>query len=298
VQAGELIVVRDNLSPNMENDYLWLEWLILANLLEGDMDLTAQAWTPLYANIEGSTPTESASVEDEEAEDEARITSMLVVLLFYAVILMASGFLMRSVSEEKKSRTIEVLLLSASPGEILTGKTIALGLVGLLQGIGWVVITYLLFTLGGMTFRLPGGIALPPEFLLGAMILFLLGYSMYASLYAGAGVLIADWRQSSGVSLLIILPALAGFEISLLAENPHSMLMVITSLFPLTAPIVMIRRLLSGGVPLWQFLLSAALMAATAYWLMRAVVRVFHAQTLLSGQPFSVRRYFQVLFGL
>ncbi|MBN1954401.1 MAG: ABC transporter permease, partial [Anaerolineae bacterium] len=251
VQAGDLIIVRPDLSPSMENDYLWFKWLLLANLLGGDMERTAQVWTPLYANVEGSTPPEASAAEDEEAEGEARLTSMLIVLLFYAVILMAAGFLLRSVSEEKKNRTIEVLLLSASPGEILTGKTIALGLVGLLQGIGWVFITYLLFTLGGMTFRLPGGVTLSPAFLLGTAVFFLLGYALYASLYAGAGALVPDWRQSSGISLLIVVPAFIGFEISIMAENPHSLLMVIASLFPLSAPIVMIRRLLSGGVPLW-----------------------------------------------
>ena len=109
--------------------------------------------------------------------------------------------------------------------------------------------------------------------------------------------MVPDWRQAKGASLLIILPALVGFEIGIVSEDPHSLLMVITSIFPLTAPMVMIKRLLSGGVPLWQLLLSGVLMTATAYWITRAVARMFHAQNLLSGQPFSVRRYFRALLG-
>jgi ABC-2 type transport system permease protein len=73
--------------------------------------------------------------------------------------------------------------------------------------------------------------------------------------------------------------------------------MVVTSLFPLTAPFTMIKRLLSGGVPLWQLLLSAVLMLATAYWITRTVARIFHAQNLLSGQPLSLPRYFRILLG-
>lgn len=298
VQTGQLVVVRRDISLTMQRDYRWIEWLLLTNLLGGDTRLAAQVWAPLDTQVMGSMPsTAAASATEERAEDEARLTSLLVTLLFYAVILMSAGFLMRSVSEEKKNRTAEVLLLSASPEQILTGKTIALGLVGLLQGVGWVVITYLLFSLGGMTFRLPGSIDLPPEFLIGAAVLFLLGYAVYASLYAGAGAMVPDWRQAKGASLLIILPAFVGFEIGIVSEDPHSLLMVITSIFPLTAPMVMIKRLLSGGVPLWQLLLSGALMAASAYWITRAVARMFHAQNLLSGQPFSARRYFRALLG-
>jgi ABC-2 type transport system permease protein len=300
VQTGQLTVVRWDLSPTMRSDYRWVEWLLLINLLDGDTRLAAQVWEPLSIQVQGSTPPAAAdSAAQERAEEEEDwLGSLLIVLLFYAVIVMASGFLMRSVGEEKKNCTIEVLLLSASPAQILAGKTIALGLVGLLQGAGWVVLTYLLFSLGGMTFRLPGGVALPPEFPVGAAVFFLLGYAVYAGLYAGAGVLVPDWRQARGVSLLILLPALVGFEIcTWTANTSHSLLMVISSIFPLTAPVVMIKRLLSGGVPLWQLLLAAVLMAGTAYWTTRAVARMFRAQNLLSGQPFSLRRYFRALLG-
>jgi ABC-2 type transport system permease protein len=148
-----------------------------------------------------------------------------------------------------------------------------------------------------MAFRLPGDVALAPEFLVGAGVFFLLGYAVYASLYAGAGALVPDWRQAGGASMLIILPAFVGFEISLMSEDPHSLLMILASVFPFTAPIVMIKRLLSGGVPLWQMLLSGVLMVVTAYWITRAVGRIFHAQNLLSGERFSVRRYLQMLVG-
>jgi ABC-2 type transport system permease protein len=70
------------------------------------------------------------------------------------------------------------------------------------------------------------------------------------------------------------------------------------SLFPLTSPIVMMMRLTIGGVPLWQVLLAVGLLILTAVLVVRAVARMFRAQVLLSGQPFSAKRYArELLFG-
>jgi len=80
-------------------------------------------------------------------------------------------------------------------------------------------------------------------------------------------------------------------------EAPHAALPTALSLFPLTAPVVMIMRLTIGGVPFWQPLLAAGLMALTAVFVVRSVANMFRAQTLLSGQPFSARRFYKALLG-
>jgi ABC-2 type transport system permease protein len=80
-------------------------------------------------------------------------------------------------------------------------------------------------------------------------------------------------------------------------EAPHGALPTLLSLFPLTAPIVMIMRLTIGGVPLWQPLLAVGLMVFTAVFVVRSVARMFRAQALLSGQPFSARRFARALLG-
>lgn len=302
VESGELIQARSDFSPlNANPAYGWMSWTLLVNLLDNDVALASQIWNPLEIEATAATPTLSAEAEaaaQEELEDQERLTTMLIMLLFYAVIIMVAGFLLRTVSEEKKNRTIEVLLLSASTEQILLGKTIGLGLAGLLQAVGWGLIGYLLFTLGGAELRLPASMTFSLEFIVGATVFFLLGYAIYATLYAGAGALVPNWREAQGISFLIILPALIGFEISLFqADTPHSALMVAASIFPLTAPFTMIKRLLHGGVPLWQLLLAVALMIGATYLITRAVARMFHALNLLSGQPLSVRRYLKALLG-
>jgi len=87
------------------------------------------------------------------------------------------------------------------------------------------------------------------------------------------------------------------FFMSVIIENPHGMLATVLSLVPLTAPITMMTRLAAGGVPLWQPLLAAGLLLVTAYVVIRAVSGIFRAQTLLSGQPFSVKRFVGALLG-
>jgi ABC-2 type transport system permease protein len=92
----------------------------------------------------------------------------------------------------------------------------------------------------------------------------------------------------------LILPMV--FVVSLI-EDTHGALATGFSLFPLTAPVAMVTRLAVGGVPLWQPVLSAALLLITAILTVRAVGAMFHAQTLLSGQSLSIRAYYRALLG-
>ena len=72
---------------------------------------------------------------------------------------------------------------------------------------------------------------------------------------------------------------------------------MVAGLFPLTAPFVMVKRLVIAGLPGWQPPVSAGLLALSIPLVVRAVARMFHAQNLLSGQPFSVKRYLRALLG-
>ncbi len=97
-----------------------------------------------------------------------------------------------------------------------------------------------------------------------------------------------------------MIPLFVGYAVGILAplaDAANSWLPVGLSMFPLTAPVVMMMRLTTGEVPLWQLLVSVGLLAVTAYVVVRVVAAMFRAQNLLSGQPFSVRRFFGVLFG-
>jgi ABC-2 type transport system permease protein len=206
--------------------------------------------------------------------------------------------LLSSITKEKENRVIEVLMLSATPRQLLLGKIIGLGIAGLIQTVLWVGTGYTLLRLSGQTFQLPAIFQLPPSFLVWGLVFFVLGYAVYGGLMAGIGALVPNLREASQATIILVIPLIIPLMfISVLIEEPHSTFGVVTSLFPLTAPVVMMTRLASGGVPWWQPPLASVLLLATAYLIILAVARMFHAQTILSGQPFNVKRYLLALVG-
>jgi ABC-2 type transport system permease protein len=223
-----------------------------------------------------------------------------MVILLYMSFMINANLLAESVSSEKENRTIEILMVSISPRQMLIGKIVALGAAGLVQIIVWVGTALILINLGGQTLALPEGFTIPASILVWGVVFYLLGYAVYGSLMAGVGALTSRMKDASQASFLILSPLMVGYMIGLLAplaEETQGLLPVVLSMFPLTAPVLMMMRLTDGSVPLWQLLLSAALMLATAYLIVRAVAAMFHAQNLLSGQPFSPKRFFRALLG-
>jgi ABC-2 type transport system permease protein len=222
-----------------------------------------------------------------------------MAILFYMFITMGSSLLIRNVSGEKENQVMEILMLSIDPRQMLTGKLIGLGIASLLPTIAWLGASYIILRLGGGVLNLPAELTIPSTLLAWGIIFFILGYIVYASLMAGAGALLPNMKEISQATWVVMIPLFVGYIVALMAsgEAPHGALPTALSLFPLTAPIVMMMRLTIGGVPLWQPFMAVGLMALTAVFVVRAVSRMFRAQALLSGQPFSARRFANALLG-
>jgi ABC-2 type transport system permease protein len=235
----------------------------------------------------------------EQRDQEHPLTFFLpyiVNLTFYISILGAASLLLNSVTKEKENQMIEALLMSTSPQQMLIGKIIGLGLLGLLQITMWVGTGRVLLLFSGQVFQLPQSFQLATSFLVWSLIFFLLGYAINASLLAGLGALVPNLREASQFSFLILLPMMIPlFLISIIIEEPNGVLAVILSIFPLSAPVAMMTRLAATEVPAWQPWLAASLMAVTAVLIVRAVARMFRTQTLLSGQPFKPSLYWKAL---
>jgi len=220
-------------------------------------------------------------------------------LLIYICIIMSSSLLRNSMGEERKNRIQEILFVSVSPLQLLAGKFLGLGIVGLGQTLLWAVTGYALLRLRGTSLNLPGGEPLPVSLIFWGVVFFILSYAVYGTLLAGLGALTGPNVAGSGTAdFVIIWPVLIPvFLASIIVEYPHSLLAVALSLFPLTASGGMLMRLGMGGVPFWQPVLAAGLMLLTAYLTMQAVARMFRAQVLLTGQPVTVKRYVTMLLG-
>ena len=305
VATGELTMVRNAYNPFSDEDPAELmRWVLLFNLMEGDMALAGQVLNPMDLDVIDITPAaETESIDDCsrpgpgcESNTLVRYIPFATLVLFYIFIATASGLLLRGMGKEKENRVIEILLSSVSPRQMLAGKIIGLGVLGFLQFVVWTGTGFLMLQYGGQTLSLPDNFEMPSSFLIWGLLYFLVGYAMYASLMAGAGAIIPSLKEVTQASLVAASPLLIGYMIGLImVQEPHSILITSLSLFPLTAPVVMMMRLVGGGVPLWQSLLSLGLMVLTSYLIFRAVAAMFHAQHLLSGQPFNARRFIKVL---
>lgn len=295
LETGELVYTRPDFNPLSAMDQSTLfERVLQVNLLGGDEQLAARISYPLDLEVVSLAP----ELQRDQDHPLAFFLPYAVTMIYYAVILMSASFLLNSLTKEKENRVIEILMSSITPRQLLVGKIIALGLVGLLQAVLWVGTGYALLRLSGRTFSLPSSFQLPPSFLFWGAVFFLLGYSLYASLMAGVGALVPNLREASQATFVVILPLLIPLVmISVLIEDPNGPLALGLSLFPLTSPVVMMTRLSAARVPLPQLLLSAALLAITAALVVRIVAGMFRTQTLLAGQALSLKRLFALLSG-
>jgi len=222
----------------------------------------------------------------------------IVMLLYYMLILMSAGFLVSSINKERESRVLEILMVTITPRELLSGKFIGLGLIGLLVNILWVGTAYVLLVLSGTTFQVPADFQLAPHILLWGVVYFLLGYAVYASLLGAVGALVPNLRETSQATMVVILPMIIPLMfVSLLVQQPNGFLAIALSLFPLTSPVTMMLRLSITAVPPWQLAVSVVLLLLTAVFILRVVARMFHAQTMLSGQPMSLKNIYRLVVG-
>lgn len=295
LDEGTVLYMRPDFNPigGMENSGA-IETLMANALTDGNIELAYRVQDPL--NVKevslAATPQRSSS------NALTFFLPYIVTFLFYIVILTSSSLLLNNISGEKQNRMMEILMTSVTPRQMLTGKIIALGLVGLLQTIVWSGSGYLMLLFSGKEFALGDAFKLPPSILIWGIIYFILGYAVYASLMAGLGALVPNIREASQTTTIVIIPLIIPLMfISSLIQAPNSPLSVVLSLFPLTAPVSMMTRLAATTVPFWQTALAAVLIGLTALFLVRSAAKMFRAQNLLSGQSINTKAFFTALFG-
>ena len=295
LESGEVVYVtlqHNPISDRVNAD--GIERILLLNLL-GDAELADDVWNPLDVKV---TALESAESEAAEESWIVELFPTLMVLLLYMVILMPASVLVNAVTDEKKNRVMEVLMSSLSPGQMITGKILALGLLGLLQTALWFGVLWAVVRFGGRPLKIPAGFTVPTQLLVWSFVYGLLGYAMYGAQMAGLGALAPDIKDVRGASFIILSPLIVVYMFAVgIFVAPDGPLALVMSLFPLTSPVGMIARMTQVTVPLWQLVLAAVLQALAAILIVRTVARLFRAQHLLSGQPFSVKRFFGALLG-
>lgn len=234
--------------------------------------------------------------------------------LIYIILFIYGTMVMRGVMEEKMNRIAEVIISSVKPFKLMMGKITGIGAVGLVQFIIWIVLVLILTMLLPLFFpqlaqqtnnlpMQPGAMQAAESvknsgelqgimsalstinfpLLIGTFIFYFLGgYLLYASLFAAVGSAVnEDPQDAQSLLLPITMPIIFAMVIMTKAVNdPNSSIAVFGSMFPLTSPIVMMARIAHGipnGVPLWQLLVSMALLIGgflATTWLAAKIYRV------------------------
>jgi ABC-2 type transport system permease protein len=292
---GQVVYVSADFNPmNAFSGGTLIDQVLQFNLLDGDTHLVNMVTNPFALQVMVLNPTSRFNQDSSLAF----LVPYGVMLLYYMLILMSAGFLVSSLNKERESRVLEIMLVTITPSQLLAGKFIGLGLMGLLVNILWVGSAFGLMFLSGSTFQMPAEFQLAPYILVWGVIYFLLGYAVYASLLGAVGAMLPNLRETSQATMIVILPMIIPLMfITLLITRPNGLLAVGLSLFPLTAPVTMMLRLAIITVPVWQLSLSVVLLLLTAIFILRAVASMFRAQTMLSGQPLSLRNIFRMVFG-
>jgi len=244
----------------------------------------------------------------------------LMGFLIYIIIFVYGAGVMRGVMEEKTNRIAEVIVSSVKPFQLMMGKIIGIGLVGLTQFGIWMVLMSALQLLlpllvPGLTTGLQAGAPLAPEMqtavaemgnrdklelyqaimgqnwplIIGCFLFYFLGgYLLYAAMFAAVGSLVnEDPQEAQQLTIPITMPIIFGFIIMATSvKDPNSGLSVFGSLFPLTSPIVMLARI-PYGVPVWQLLLSMALLVAGFLLLTWVSAKIYRTGILLYGKKVS-----------
>jgi ABC-2 type transport system permease protein len=296
IQSGEIIYVNPDYSPVNSSGQTWvMRQTLVFNLLNSNQQLNQVFWQPIKTiekPVGGSASGQSGNTSS------AFGFAYPMMMMFYILILTSSSLLLNNVGNEKKNRVVEVMLVSVTPQQMLTGKFLALGLVGLLQTSLWLGTFYGLLKVFGTNLNFLSQIQFTPYILFWGILFFVLGYAVYASLMGAMGALAENPKEASQSIILVIAPLIVPMMLFVvLIEQPLGTLATVLGIFPLTAPMAMMTRLAAAQIPLWQPVLAAALLALTAILVMRGAANLFRAQFLLSGQKFSARRYFNVLLG-
>lgn len=296
LENGSIRYIREEFSPMTAMEGSWLiDSTIEYNLLGADPEIQQLYQMPVQIEKSDLTP-EDADID--LGNPVAFYIPYGMTMLFYVVIMTSASLMLSSISKEKENRVMEILMSSIKPNQLLAGKVLGLGLVGLLQTGVWLGSAFLLLRLGGRTLNIPASLQLSPQILIWGIIFFILGYLIYATLMAGVGALVPNLKEASQATFYVIIPLLIPLiMISAIIEQPHSTMPVVLSLIPFTAPSTIMTRLVVTQVPLWQILTSIVLIIITIVLLIRAVAGMFRAQLLLTGKKFTPGLFLKALTG-
>jgi ABC-2 type transport system permease protein len=242
----------------------------------------------IFAKVQGMNWDDSEN-EKETSEQVAGILGGIFTLLIYFFILMYGAMVMQGVLEEKTNRIVEILVSSVKPFDLMMGKLIGIGLVGLTQFALWgvMIAVFAVFGTSQLEFSLISSLFAQGN-LLGLCLYFILffigGFLMYAALFAAIGAMVNSQEDTQQYMMPITLLIVFAFFIGInSAQNPDGSLAFWASLIPFTSPIVMMTRL-PYGVPWWELVLSISFLVVSVILIVQLAAKIYRVGILMYGK--------------
>jgi ABC-2 type transport system permease protein len=279
------VIVKDDLADDLRTAFT-----VLARQIALDDQLARAGADPAAVNAAvGAASFGLRTLEPPREHEGTRILlGFIVGILVYLGILLYGSMVAQGVVEEKANRIVELLLTTIRPVQLMVGKVLGIGAVGLTQMVATVGVGLLAgFLVDAYTF--PSSIATGTA--AWAVVWFLLGYIMYALMFASLGALVSRQEDVGGATApaitLIVLPYVAG--VTILPSDPDSGLVALISLVPFFTPTLMPMRAAFDAVPAWQVGLSLVLTVVTIGALAWLAGRVYRNAVLRTGAKINLR---------
>jgi ABC-2 type transport system permease protein len=289
LQTGKVVVygTGGGFSTFATADSGEIESFLVAHLLAGKVDATLEqrVLSPMNAQVVTLNEQGQVSTESPFSWVGDFVVPYLFSILFVITLFTTSGFLLQGVSEEKEGRIIEVLLSSISSTQLLAGKILGLGAVGLIQVMIWFGAGAGLLAMAATLFALAGIITMSVTTVVLGLVYFVLGYLLFATLMAVAGSMGTTQRESQQIAgIFSFAAAIPWMAIGVIFTNPNAPLAVALSYIPLTSPVMMLIRLGFGQVPVSEIAISIVLLVAGIALSLWAGAKVFRVGLLMYGK--------------
>ena len=272
----------------------FLEWTDLVNP-SGEVPFLP----PTLNVLAGAGPTAGGvPLAATEIASRQLLGTVLIVILFLTMTIYGM-WVAAGVAAEKETRVMELLISAASPRQLVLGKVLGIGLAGLVQYVAILVPAMIALALQrpiGEFMGLGSGINPPlsgitPGFILAYGSFFVLGFTLYALIYAAAGSLVSRVEDLQVIALPMSLLGIAGYIQAVLAlSGGLSGFIRLASFIPFWSPFVMFTRLTVGRVEPWELILAYALLILSIVLVAALAIRVYAAGVLLYGQRPGPRR--------
>lgn len=268
---------------------------VQAGIKADELSLSSDQVDSLFTQVNFEKNNISSSAKSEDELNQARVLVYILMFVIYFAVILYSSMIATEVATEKSSRVMEILISSVSPVKHMFAKVLGIGSLGIVQIIIYGITGFIAFKTSasdvteglGSFFNLKD---INPVTLVYAVVFFLLGYFLYATLAALLGSLVSRTEDVQQMIMPMTLLIVAAFILAASGlGNPELTYLKYASFFPFFTPLVMFLRVGMLDLPLWEPLLAIAIMLVTIFVLGWFGARVYRGGVLMYGPSRSLK---------